>query len=57
MKAMKYMTTSEVADTLGVHRTTAVRLLKADGVPLFRLGKGYRVRVEDFQKFLKARTH
>jgi|JI6StandDraft_1071083.scaffolds.fasta_scaffold391336_1 excisionase family DNA binding protein len=52
----EYLSITEVATLLGVHRTTALRLMKADGVPLLKLGKGFRVRKVDVDNFLEGRT-
>lgn len=50
-------TVAEVATTLRVSTMTVYRLIKAGELPALRIGKSYRVRPVDLDRFLAARYH
>ena len=45
------LTLAEVARYLRVHPSTVYRLLKSNQLPAFRVGKDWRFRLEDIDKF------
>jgi excisionase family DNA binding protein len=50
------MTVSEVADTMRVSSMTVYRLIKGGELPALRVGKNYRIRQSDVQRFLAERS-
>lgn len=51
------LTVAEVAGTLRVSTMTVYRLIKAGELPAMRIGKSYRLRPADVDRFLAARYH
>ncbi len=49
---VELLTVREVADALRVSTMTVYRLIKAGDLPCTRVGKGYRIRAEDLDRFL-----
>lgn len=51
---LEWYTTKEVADALGIHRTTAIRLGRQEnGIPgLFRVGNAWRWRREEVDGYV-----
>jgi len=50
---LKVYTISEVAKILKIHRTYVARLIRGGKLPAIKIGKFYRVREEDLEKFLR----
>ena len=48
----EFLTTNEIAKLLKVHVITVRRWIDAGGLKAARLGKQYRVKKEDLDKFL-----
>lgn len=51
------LTVAEVATELRVSTMTVYRLIKAGELPALRIGKSYRLRPADVDRFLAARYH
>ena len=49
-----FVTVSEVARQLRVSNMTVYRLITAGQLPAARIGKSYRIREEDLDKFLAS---
>ena len=49
------MTVNEVAQVMRVSKMTVYRLIKQGDLPAVRIGRGYRVREEDVDRYLDAR--
>jgi excisionase family DNA binding protein len=52
----RFLTAAEVAELLRVSTMTGYRLIKAGQLPAVRVGKSYRVREDDVDRYL-ARTY
>jgi excisionase family DNA binding protein len=50
------MTVAEVADTMRVSTMTVYRLIKGGELAALRVGKNYRIRQSDVQRFLSERS-
>jgi excisionase family DNA binding protein len=50
-----FLTVSEVADLLRVSNMTVYRLISAGQLPAARVGKSYRIREEDIDRYLAER--
>jgi excisionase family DNA binding protein len=50
------MTVAEVAATMRVSNMTVYRLIKAGDLPALRVGRSYRVRESDVEKYLSTRS-
>ena len=50
------LTVAEVADTMRVSNMTIYRLIKSGELPALRVGKNYRIRQSDVQRFLEDRS-
>jgi excisionase family DNA binding protein len=50
----RYVTVAEVADQLRVSNMTVYRLVQAGQLPAVRIGRSYRIRDEDVDRFLAA---
>jgi excisionase family DNA binding protein len=51
----KYLTVAEVASLLRVSNMTVYRLIEAGDLPAGRVGKSFRIREVDLDKYLAAR--
>ena len=51
----RYLTVAEVATTLRVSNMTVYRLVNSGELPAVRVGKSYRLREEDIDKYLADR--
>ena len=51
-RAGALLTVAEVADVLRVSNMTVYRLIKAGELPALRVGKNYRIRAHDLDRFL-----
>jgi excisionase family DNA binding protein len=51
---MRYVTVAEVAGQLRVSNMTVYRLVQAGQLPAVRIGRSYRIREEDVDKYLAA---
>jgi excisionase family DNA binding protein len=52
----RLMTVGEVADTMRVSSMTVYRLIKGGELPALRVGRNYRIRQSDVQRFLAERA-
>ena len=50
-----YLTVSEVAGVLRVSNMTVYRLINAGQMPAVRVGKAYRIREDDIDRYLADR--
>ena len=50
-----FLTVAEVAATLRVSTMTVYRLIKAGDLPAVRVGKSYRLREDDIDRYLESR--
>lgn len=50
------LTVREVAETMRVSTMTVYRLIRAGELPAIRVGKHFRIRVEDLDTYLEERT-
>ncbi|HUB69159.1 MAG TPA: helix-turn-helix domain-containing protein [Acidimicrobiales bacterium] len=48
----RYVTVAEVADLLRVSNMTVYRLVQAGQLPAVRVGRSYRIREEDVDRFV-----
>ena len=51
----RFLTVQEVADLMRVSSMTVYRLIKAGELPAVRVGKSYRLREDDVDKYLADR--
>jgi excisionase family DNA binding protein len=51
----RYVTVAEVADQLRVSNMTVYRLVQSGQLPAVRIGRSYRIREEDVDRYLAAR--
>ncbi len=51
----RFMTVAEVATLMRVSTMTVYRLIKAGDIPAVRVGKSYRLREDDVDRFLSSR--
>ncbi len=51
----RFFTVAEVADQLRVSNMTVYRLIQAGELPAVRVGRSYRLREEDVDRYLAAR--
>ncbi len=51
----RFLTVAEVADALRVSNMTVYRLINSGALPAIRVGKSYRLREEDVDKYLADR--
>jgi excisionase family DNA binding protein len=51
----RFLTVAEVARRLRVSNMTVYRLINSGQLPAVRVGRGYRIRADDVDKYLKAR--
>lgn len=51
----EYLTTEEIAEILKVNIVTVRRWIQGKKLPATFIGKSYRVKKADFEKFLKDR--
>jgi excisionase family DNA binding protein len=51
---MRFVTVAEVAEQMRVSNMTVYRLVQAGQLPAVRIGRSYRIREEDVDKYLSA---
>ena len=51
------LTIKEVAERLRVTYHTAYKYVTTEKIPAIKLERGYRIREEDLEKYLKSRTY
>jgi len=51
----RFVTVAEVADQLRVSNMTVYRLVQAGSLPAVRIGRSYRIREDDVDKYLAER--
>jgi excisionase family DNA binding protein len=51
----RFLTVQEVADLMRVSSMTVYRLIKAGELPAVRVGRSFRVRDEDVDRYLGSR--
>jgi excisionase family DNA binding protein len=49
---IQVLTVKEVCDLLRVHQTTLYRLIKAGGIPSFRIGSDYRFQQDLIERWM-----
>lgn len=49
----KYFTVEQVAEILQVHWQTILRYIRIGKLKAFKIGKGYRIKNEDLESFIK----
>jgi excisionase family DNA binding protein len=54
---VRFMTVSEVATSLRVSTMTVYRLINAGAIPAARIGRSFRVRVEDLEHYVTDRLN
>ena len=52
----RLLTVAEVAGTMRVSNMTVYRLIKGGDLPALRVGKNYRVRESEVDRYLEARS-
>ncbi len=52
---IRFMTVSEVATSLRVSTMTVYRLINGGELPAARIGRSFRVRTEDLERYLAGR--
>ena len=52
----RLLTVAEVAATMRVSNMTVYRLIKGGEIPALRVGKNYRIRESDVDRYLSARA-
>jgi excisionase family DNA binding protein len=52
---IRFMTVSEVATSLRVSTMTVYRLINSGELPAARIGRSFRVRTEDLERYLAGR--
>jgi excisionase family DNA binding protein len=52
----RLLTVSEVAATMRVSNMTVYRLIKSGQLPAIRVGKNFRIRESDVDKYLSERS-
>jgi excisionase family DNA binding protein len=55
LSVSSFATVAEVARRLRVSNMTVYRLVKSGQLPAVRVGRGYRIREADLQRYLEAR--
>ena len=50
----RFLTPAEVADMLRVSTMTVYRLIKAGDIPALKVGKSYRLREDDVDRWISA---
>lgn len=53
----KLLTIKEVAERLRVTYHTAYKYIRKEKIPAIKLERGYRIREEDLEEYLKSRTY
>jgi excisionase family DNA binding protein len=56
MSDHQLLTAAEVADTLRVSTMTVYRLIRRGELPAVRVGRNYRVRERDLERYLAAQV-
>ena len=56
MKTMETLTPSEVAKILQLHPFTVTRLAREGKIPAFKVGGVWRVRKDQFEKWIVSQT-
>lgn len=51
----QFLTVAEVASALRISNMTVYRLISSGQLPAVRVGRSYRLRVEDVDRYLAAR--
>jgi excisionase family DNA binding protein len=51
----RFVTVAEVADQLRVSNMTVYRLVQSGELPAVRIGRSYRIREDDVDKYLSSR--
>lgn len=54
MNETEYLTTQELAEKLKVNVLTIRRWIGSGKLPAISIGKSYRIKKEDFEKFIKS---
>ena len=57
MKTIETLTPNEVAKILQLHPFTVTRLAREGKIPAFKVGGVWRVRKDQFERWIEERTH
>lgn len=49
-----FFTPKEIAETLKVHHLTVLRWIKEGKIRAIKIGRGWRIKDEDLQKFIEG---
>lgn len=50
----RFLTASEAAERMRISKMTVYRLIKAGKLPAVQIGKAYRVREDDLERYLQS---
>ena len=50
----QFYTVEETASLLKMSKMTVYRYIKAGKFPAYKVGKDYRIRIQDFERFLSS---
>lgn len=50
----RFLTAAEAAERMRISKMTVYRLIKAGKVPAVRIGRSYRVREDDLERYLES---
>jgi|GEM_PF-1651748 len=50
----KFLTSEQVAEALQVHQYTVLKLIKAKQIPAIKIGRMYRIKEADLNKFIES---
>lgn len=48
----EFLTVDDIADKLGLTEMTIYRLIKNGSIPSYKIGSSWRIKQEDFEKFM-----
>lgn len=54
---LELLTVREVADSMRVSKMTVYRLIRAGALPAIQVGKHFRIRTVDLDRYLEAQTY
>lgn len=53
---MDYVSVQEFAVIMGISKKTVYRLIKADAIPYYRIGRVIRLKIDDFREGIERWT-
>ena len=57
MAMIETLTPSDISEILKLHPFTVTRLAREGKLPAFKVGGVWRFRKDEFEKWIKAKTH